>query len=288
MKEIPILFGSEMVAAIIAGRKTMTRRTTKDNCKELVAYQYVANNPIYPENWKGKKSEPYTGWVAKFSNLPVAMPRSCPYGEAGDILFVRESWKLSGWSFEDAEATIEYADGTKFSLPISITDSYGEKYESEEWLINKVEKLVGKGFFQPADEPEDEEDEILIRTEKPYPFSPGIHLPKWGSRIWLEVTDIRAERLLDITEQDAVKEGVQENICEDPSKCPAYKKENGCCGKGQYFRYPIDYDAEPCYSAVESFETLWKSINGDNSWEENPWVWAVSFKVLSMNGKPCQ
>lgn len=88
----PIIFSTPMVQSILEGRKTQTRRICKDNGDSLIGYEYVIDNPTYPEYWKGKKSEPYTGWVAKFNNLKIAMPRSCPYGKVGDALWVRESF----------------------------------------------------------------------------------------------------------------------------------------------------------------------------------------------------
>jgi hypothetical protein len=118
-------------------------------------------------------------------------------------------------------------------------------------------------------------------------WKPSIHMPKAAARIWLQVTDIRVERLQDITEEDAIKEGVRSNECSDVSKCPSlFCKSNGCAGAGEYHRYPVDYDDEPCYSAVESFESLWQSINGPESWEANPFIWRVAFNVLSTTGKP--
>ncbi|WP_432328883.1 hypothetical protein ACRQ5D_10770 [Mucilaginibacter sp. P25] len=92
-------------------------------------------------------------------------------------------------------------------------------------------------------------------------------LPKEFSRIWLEITDIRIDRLNDITEADAIAEGV-----EIVSHDGLYK---------HYYDKNFEFE-----SSVESFTTLWVSINGLSSWEKNPWVWVISFKALSTNGKP--
>lgn len=92
---------------------------------------------------------------------------------------------------------------------------------------------------------------------------PAIHMPKWASRIWLQVTDIRAERLQDISAADIEKEGI------------SFDQLKGC---------------DPCVPASVHFhqewKNLWVKINGPESWQANPWVWVVSFKVLSTTGKP--
>lgn len=88
------------------------------------------------------------------------------------------------------------------------------------------------------------------------------HMPRWCSRIQLEITDIRVERLNDISEQDAKAEGVE-----------PYRGIDYDSGGNKYEE--IDYK--------EGFENLWESINGEGSWEENPWVWVVEFKVLKIN-----
>jgi len=102
---------------------------------------------------------------------------------------------------------------------------------------------------------------------------PGIHMPRWASRLTLEITDIRVERLQDITEADAIAEGVEKNAI-----VPAeWRPEDGY----RHYGFPPDYQGEGyeyCATARESFRTLWESINGPGSWDGNPWVWAVSFR----------
>jgi len=86
------------------------------------------------------------------------------------------------------------------------------------------------------------------------------YLPVEAARIWLEVTDIRVERLHDISEEDAVREGVD-------------------------FRNYM-FSGVQCSTARDSFMTFWDCIKGLNAWDKNPWVWVVSFNVLSVTGKP--
>lgn len=78
-------------------------------------------------------------------------------------------------------------------------------------------------------------------------WRPSIHMPKTAARIWLQVEEIRVERLHDISEEGAAREG--------------------------------------CYTR-RRFEVIWEKINGKDSWKRNPWVWVVKFKVLSTTGKP--
>lgn len=93
-------------------------------------------------------------------------------------------------------------------------------------------------------------------TERPLRWRPSIHMPRWASRISLRVTSVRVERVQDISEEDAIAEGVE------------------------------GYDPEACWnagtrSARMVFRDLWVSINGAESWEANPWVWVVGFERVT-------
>lgn len=94
--------------------------------------------------------------------------------------------------------------------------------------------------------------------DTPDKWKPSLFMPKEAARIWLEIVDIKIERLHDIAEGDAVKEGINLNNCSGDWK----------------------------HTPVQEFELLWEKINGIESWNENPFVWAISFKVLSKTGKP--
>ncbi len=244
-KEHPILFSTLMVQAILAGRKTNTRRLTK--------LQEINKHPDWWEcipvkNMAGELAYMFTD---KESGKVVFI--KSPYGQPGDMLWARES---------------------------------------QQWL----EGFAGSGYYVfKADFTQQNgawEQDIKVdgkdRVERVEKWRPSIHMPKEASRIWLPVEDVRVERLQDISEEDAIAEGVQENVCdpETADRCPSLLCIDGCSGKGQYYRYPVDFDDLPCYSARESFQTLWHSINGRESWNANPWVWAVKFKVLSTTGHP--
>lgn len=106
-------------------------------------------------------------------------------------------------------------------------------------------------------------------------WTPSIHMPRWASRITLEVTDVRVERLQDISEEDAKAEGVE-------------RLHDGWFPYGiQTFMTTIvdgrEVPAQYCREAKGSFRMLWESINGPESWKSNDWVWAVSFKPHLIN-----
>lgn len=95
-------------------------------------------------------------------------------------------------------------------------------------------------------------------------WKPSIYLPKWASRITLEITEVRVERLQDISETDAVAEGI-EAVPHQYTMWKVYSKEGLCT---------------PCPKT--SYWSLWTSINDPKSWDENPWVWAITFKSVQI------
>ena len=213
VKEHPILFSTPMVQAIIAGRKTVTRRIVK--LKHLPQKDIAS---IHPDG-SG------LGWVA-WAGKPVgaeftrqAYPGNdgfkCPYGEPGDILWVRETH--APWGYDNSYAY--KADG--------FIERYGAWERDTPNGISDIERI-----------------------EK---WTPSIFMPKEACRIWLEITQIRVERLQDISREDALAEGVL--------NCPIV-------------------------GPIGNYEFLWEKINGEKSWNDNPFVWVISFQVLSTTGKP--
>ncbi|EAB8791168.1 hypothetical protein A4K26_23310 [Salmonella enterica subsp. enterica serovar Haifa] len=143
----------------------------------------------------------------------------CPYGEIGDRIWVRETFQGPLFDYEQMQSYLE--DSSKF-----------EKPEFCQYAAD------GK----PAPEYYDAEDNLHCG------WRPSIHMPRWASRILLEITDVRVERLNSISDSDASKEG--------------------CC--------IADMESGDCLSDV--FTRLWTSIYGDDSWQANPWVWVIEFK----------
>ena len=197
MRERPILFNTEMVQAILDGRKIQTRRVVK------------LPDGNYPEAW-------FVGdvidGIAQFTNDQTGREVDilCPYGQTGDRLYVRETWRPKGHNFPT-----------------------GFPYEY---------KATAEQDGVPVDEP----------------WKSSMFMPKKAARIWLEITDIRVERVQDITEEDAFNEGVLTSTLNHPHYV---------------------------YTFWEGFQHLWDSINakrdnGKYSWEQNPWVWVVEFKMV--------
>jgi len=127
------------------------------------------------------------------------------------------------------------------------------------------------GFHQacPYEEPKDTDivykaDGFPSKLQYEQEWKPSIFMPKWASRLTLKITDIRAERVQDISEKDSRKEGVETFMQYGSS---AFKDYSG--------------NHHAFFSAKESFETLWQSINGN--WDDNPWVWKVEFEVINEN-----
>ena len=155
----------------------------------------------------------------------------CPYGAVGDLLWVREIWGV----FDRSNDWVE--DGQPSPLEIDYAIGYradGDDFKDVEWKE------------APA------EHRQLLADDR---WRPSIHMPRWASRITLEVTDVRAQRVQDIDERDARAEGVTPfgGMCPSGSKCGT------------------------------AFAILWDSINAKRGfpWESNPWVWAVTFRMVN-------
>jgi hypothetical protein len=97
-------------------------------------------------------------------------------------------------------------------------------------------------------------------------WKPSIFMPKKKCRIFLEITDVRVERLQDISEEDAIAEGIKKTWINDDIKQCRFKN---------YIN-----DGKGSKSPIDSFNSLWVSINGKDSWKANPWVWVYEFKVV--------
>jgi hypothetical protein len=98
-----------------------------------------------------------------------------------------------------------------------------------------------------------------------FKWKPSIHMPKDAARIWLQVEEVRVERLQDISEIDAFAEGVE--------------KVN------RMWRYYLGDGNGLVSFPSDSYRSLWEKLNGEDSWQLNPWVWVVEFKILSINGR---
>ena len=220
MKETPIIFQGDMVRAILVDRKTNTSR--------LNGLDYINKSP---DAWNlDTVLLDGTAVFNRDNGFEIKLIK-CPYGKIGDRLWVREAFLDLGYSEGDP--------------PIHIKKDYkGIEHEIVFCAECPDFRFIdGDGFV----------DERKDGSEASH-WKPSIHMPKWACRLWLENTDIRVERLQDISEEDAKAEGVSLELV-----------------KGQ----PILNPYKTC------FKFLWDSITGKkHPWSDNPWVRALSFKRL--------
>ncbi|MDN7814627.1 hypothetical protein [Burkholderia vietnamiensis] len=225
MKERPILFSGPMVRAILEGRKTQTRRIIK----------LPHNNPLgaWEPTTAGGGSVKYAGGTPAPELAAIGHTRTgdcyvCPHGDVGDRLWVRETHdvnRLGSETFPDGRtrlyAGIAYqADDGRHEADIS--DSQCRAIEAKTW----------RGW------------------------TPSIHMPRWASRITLEITGVRAERLQEISQDDAEAEGID-------------------------FLRSVP-DAYETLDARGLFRCLWDGLNAarGHGWDANPWVWAIEFRRI--------
>lgn len=242
-KQIPILFSTAMVQAILAGRKTMTRRTINPQPGSFLT----------AANWKEHVSHCPDDWTED-QHIKTFLSDKCPYGKPGDVLYVREEYyQLGHWEIEPGVKTKGGRTKWKF-----VPDSQDFTFDLPEYYR--------KG-----------------RHHKD-PYTSAIHkrlgrfMPKKYARIWLEVTNIRVERVKSISFADAQDEGVEPLIIDQEDRYKNYLWRDD----PTYIEHRSPTFANP----IDSFRTLWQSINGADSWKANPRVWVVSFKILSTTGKP--
>jgi hypothetical protein len=225
MKERPILFSGPMVRALLDGSKTQTRRLAVTKRSGI---EFIGGGPKNGADWNDPTcwgfEDPNTGfwWALRGDETNYQLP--CPHGAVGDRLWVRETWR----------GVVEINPPGK-SMELGVA-----RYVPDQEYCRRVE-------YQATQERDGE------------PWRPSIHMPRWASRITLEVAGVRVERLQDISEADAIAEGI--------GKTPAGFWST-------YGRSGVD----GTYSPRSSFHCLWESINGADSWDANPWVWVVEFR----------
>ncbi|MCZ3532544.1 hypothetical protein LRS35_15515 [Klebsiella variicola] len=213
MTERGMIFNSEMVRAILDGRKTQTRRPIKWKQTRFTEIGERDDGSKWP--WSEDAEHACDFW------------HPCPFGAVGDRIWIRES-------FFPAPLEMQYTPPRKTMWNIAYRDGV------------QMEKLA------PA-----EYNPLIYNYER---WTPSIHMPRWASRILLEITDVRVERLNAISEEDARAEGIIDGgclNCGEPEPC-------GC--------------ANPEPDATDAFAYLWQSIYGRESWNANPWVWVISFE----------
>jgi hypothetical protein len=217
-----------MVQALLDGRKTQTRRVIK----EVAGW-----GPHVTDVVRSFGNGRYFTCAADGSHMSGDFP--CPYGKPGDLLYVREAWRtpesLDHLSpSEIAQRCKEAGYHGPWCPIVTVADNTAHNWSEED------------GF---------RDDEPSGR------FRQGMHMPRWASRITLRVTDVRVERVQDISEEDAGAEGAE----------PVLFLDEMCGGSEEKNR--------------RGFHLLWNSINEARGfgWHKNPWVWVICFEVIRAN-----
>jgi len=246
MTDRPILFSAPMVRALLEGRKTQTRRIiTPHNLRIYTGGLDYSGRYVKPDqsmletafnNARNFRSiEGVFAWVTDPAPHQIGAVMSQWTGRlaysAGDRLWVREAWRC--------EARLDKR------APRDIDTNYpGVKYVA-------------------TDEPDDFGIEGKERR--------AMHMPRWASRITLQVTDVRIERLHDCSETDAIAEGCSQKLANEimtPEELAVFASTHILCPEA---RGRILY------------EFHWERINGDGAWDKNPWVAAYTFNVINRN-----
>lgn len=257
MKERPIIFNAEMVRAILDGRKTQTRRPFKNQPQDFW-------EPFGPMVDLHKYNRDKDDFILRDGN-PVVIGHgfvneegdfgyNSPYGKVGDRLWVKETFGFSHQSDDvnQEERVVMYKAGE----PYRIT--------KKSPVTNELLKSTcGTYYLQPNHYCFD-----------PNTWTPSIHMPRWASRITLEITDIRIERINDISFKNAISEGIKDSgfglyggVEKDPFFCSGIEHK--------WFNSPRI-----------AFSSLWDSIylnkkcDSPYCWGQNPFVWVYEFKVL--------
>ena len=223
MKETGIIMSGDHPVKCIDGAKTKTRRTWGLN-------KYNKN----PNLWRIRLG--VNCWFAdsvelnKYNLPSQQIYLKCPYGGVGDKLWVKETWAIGAFLYERYAEILYKAENYK---------SKGDRYFKHTDWNSYLNKRLGTGGV------------ALAGWDK---WHPSIFMPKWASRITLEITEIRVERIQEITAEDAIAEGIP----------------------------PFAPDGEIKSSTIprKHFAVLWDSLNAKRGygWETNCWVWCLTFK----------
>ncbi len=245
MKETGIIMSGNHPKLILDGIKTQTRRT-----------QGLNKVNEKPNDW----TVDLQGNIAAFRNIHTGedVLIRCPYGQVGDRLWVRETWAVE---------------------PVFDTVKPNHIYD----LLKPKKPLI----YYPADETIIQHQGFTVSTILDHGGGaigrtrPSIHMPRWASRITLEITEVRVERVNQITAEDAIAEGIESRDEEW-----VYQEANGDkhlldFTTPEYKRYDgKGYDWTRCPQL--SFRTLWDSLNAKRGYgfDVNSWVWPITFKEV--------
>lgn len=223
MKVTPLIFSTDMIRALLDGRKTQARLPIKNVFSHLV--------PALGE---------YRDCIKDIDGMPSCIEyrpsnwEVCPYGQPGDLLWVREAFAIRYQSWH-------YTDGHRYRIDY---------------------KAGGPAPIHPYKAPR-AYPRHSHTTDGELAWAPSIHMPRWASRITLRITDVRVQRVQDISNDDITHEGMKEWPPDEPGTLTELGEQ----------------------AIRGSFHVLWDCINASRGhlWESNPWVWALTFEVIQAN-----
>ncbi|WP_426110561.1 hypothetical protein [Pseudomonas sp. DSP3-2-2] len=240
MTERPIIFSAPMVNAILAGKKNVTRRIVKFPLRRLVAKDQAGPEAHYAGGSQQDSSDS-PAQLDLQNHLAEGASDLCPYGQPGTTLWLKE---------------VFYAFGRWETHP-------NKKNGRNDWRF--IDMTLDSGRDYSVSEPA---NYVKASRADPAPtwwLRPSLFMPRRASRVDLEVTDIRIERLRDITDEQAQAEGFS----------PMHD------GVHLYFVNHLPHPSTGMsITAVIAFALYWQRLHGIDSWSENPWVWVVSFRRL--------
>ncbi|MFH2559864.1 hypothetical protein ABK660_06085 [Klebsiella pneumoniae] len=222
-----MIFNAEMVRALVSGRKTQTRRIMKPQPEPCPRGGHWWPSNVFKtmlhvedemQNGKG-------GWGGLVGD-------ACPFGAVGDRIWVRETWGVVSHAFSEDGLMIDWVPDRPATAIHEMP--FGNGYYSGYAIY------AADGDFTWGDDDGYEDGRSC--------WKPSIHIPRAASRILLEITDVRVERLRSMSQDDARAEGV--------------------------------IAASGPMEAGLAFRELWDSIYGEESWKANPWVWVIKFKRI--------
>ena len=257
---LPILFNTEMVRAILDGRKSCTRRIVKPQQLIVMLPDKCKNGA--PEEFLKEKKLMFKPYCDMTDIELINTAYKAPY-QPGDILYVRETWRVGAWDIRNQMIAFDYKDGTCGEL------TYIHDRELFERLVNQSREDARKAKCEYNGA-----DFIWEKGKSPCRWYPSIHMPKEAARIWLKVTDVKVERLQEMKPVDVIKEGAYPD-CWD---CLNTYGESGsqCC-------YGTEEQCSQCDEVMMEWEKLWnstikKSDLDCHGWDANPWVWEIEFE----------
>ncbi|HBV8971151.1 TPA: hypothetical protein MD887_004801 [Klebsiella oxytoca] len=227
MLERGMIFNAEMVRAILDGRKTQTRRPVRFPVLDKNLGCELAGNELAGE-------------------LSAGNYLNSAFGKPDDRIWVRETWGVVSHEL-DEDGRIRPWTPDRPATAINEMP-FGNGYYSGHAIY------AADGDFTWGDDDGYEDGRSC--------WKPSIHMPRWASRITLEITNVGVQRLQSISPNDAAREGLV--------KLPATGRY--CINQG------VQYFGGASQDAREVFSWLWESIYGADSWKANPWVWVIEFK----------